>query len=80
MNTIRTIDAEAKDLEIHVDLCAQRYQELDLRLNKVEAKIDAVKKTVETLHADLWKVFIGTLGTVGVSLITTFGVIYTHMK
>jgi len=80
MTTIQTIDAESSSLETHVELCAQRYEALDQRLVKVESKIDDVHKKVESLHADLWKVLIGTIGTVVVSLITTAGVILTHIK
>jgi hypothetical protein len=46
----------------------------------VENKIDGVNKRVESLHADIWKVLIGTMGTVLVSIITTAGVILTHIK
>ena len=80
MTTIQTIDAESSSLETHVELCAQRYEALDQRLISVESKIDGVNKRVESLHADLWKVLIGTMGTVLVSLITTAGVIITHIK
>lgn len=80
MNTIQTIEAESSSLETHVDLCAQRYESLDSRLIAVESKIDEVSKKVANLHADLWKVLIGTMGAVLVSIITTAGVIITHIK
>ena len=80
MDTLPTIDAERASLETHVDLCAQRYMALDERMGNVEKKLDDVCKKVENLHADLWKVMIGTMGTVLVSIITTAGVIITHMK
>jgi hypothetical protein len=80
MSTIQTIDAESNSLETHVELCAQRYEALDQRLISVENKIDGVHMRVEILHADLWKVLIGTIGTVLVSIITTAGVIITHIK
>ena len=71
---------ETSDLELHVSICHERYQQLDYRLSKVESKMDDLKIKVESLHADLWKVLIGTMGTVIVSAINTFGVIYTHLK
>jgi hypothetical protein len=80
MSTIQTIDAESTSLETHVELCAQRYEALDQRLVGMESKVDALSKKVESLHADLWKVLIGTMGTVVVSIITTIGVILTHIK
>lgn len=80
MTTLKTIDAEIEDLGTHVELCAQRYQDLDARLIKVESKIDEIKIRVESLHTDLWRVLIGTIGTVLVSVISSFAVIYTHIK
>jgi hypothetical protein len=80
MSTIQTIEAESTSLETHVELCAQRYEALDQRLVSMESKVDALSKKVESLHADLWKVLIGTVGTVVVSIITTIGVILTHIK
>jgi phage shock protein A len=80
MSTIATIEAESTSLETHVELCAQRYEALDQRLVSMESKVDGLTKKVESLHADLWRVMIGTMGTVLVSIITTFGVIYTHLK
>ena len=77
---MREYKNETSDLELHVNICHERYQQLDYRLGHLESKMDNVKAKVETLHADLWKVLIGTIGTVSVSLITTFGVIYTHLK
>lgn len=80
MSTIQTIDAESSSLEVHVELCAQRYETLDTRLLSVESKIDSVNKKVESLHADLWKVLITTIGTVAVSVISAAAVIITHIK
>lgn len=80
MSTIQTIEAESQSLETHVELCALRYESLDNRLVKVDSKIDEVSKKVESLHADLWKVLIGTAGTVLVSIISAVGVILTHIK
>ena len=57
-------DIEKENLEAHVELCAERYAQLERRLGSVEKK-------VETLHADIIngqksisKVLIGTAGTV----------------
>jgi len=80
MDTLPTIDAERTSLDTHVDLCAQRYQNLDERMGTFESKIDNLTKKVESLHADLWKVLIGSAGTVIASVITVAGVIITHIK
>jgi len=80
ISTLAIIESENQDLAVHTELCAARYQALDDRLGKVESKVDEIHKTVESLHGDLWRVLIGTAGSVLVAVITTLGVIYVHMK
>ena len=41
----RATTLERENLEAHVDLCEQRYNNLELRLSKIETK-------VEHIHAD----------------------------
>lgn len=46
MNIGPTTSLERTNLEAHVDLCAERYRSLDLRLSVLETKMDAVQKEV----------------------------------
>ena len=62
MSTI--IDIEKTNLEAHVDLCAQRYENLDNRLTSIEGKFSDLKKLIESGHTSMTKVVIGTAGTV----------------
>ena len=39
-------DLEKENLEAHVDLCQQRYEQLEGRLDKIEKK-------VESIHSDM---------------------------
>lgn len=41
-----TTALEKQSLEAHVDLCAMRYNQLDLRLKILEGKMDAVQKEI----------------------------------
>lgn len=41
-----TTNLEKQSLEAHVDLCAMRYKQLDLRLTNLETKMDAVQKEI----------------------------------
>lgn len=41
-----TTNLEKQSLEAHVDLCAMRYQQLDLRLKTLEVKMDGVQKEI----------------------------------
>jgi hypothetical protein len=64
MSNLGPIDIEKSNLEAHVDLCAQRYQNLDNRLTAIEGKFDTLKKLIEDGHSSMTKVIIGTAGTV----------------
>lgn len=45
-----TTDIEKKSLEAHVELCAERYRNLDSRLDDVANKITKVESVVEAVH------------------------------
>jgi hypothetical protein len=84
MSSIDTLEQERTNLDLHVDLCAQRYAELDRRLISVEQKIDAVVERVDDIGAEFKRnllsavatIIVGLLGSVG----TIVGVIITHSK
>ena len=46
MPNIKTTKLERENLEAHVDLCAERYGQLESRLTNLEAK-------VEHIHSDI---------------------------
>ena len=80
MKTLSTITAEHKDLATHVDLCAQRYQELDQRLESLEIKMDTLVEKVDGIRTSIATTLITTGGTIVVSLIGTGFVILSHLK
>lgn len=43
-------DIEKKSLEAHVELCAERYRNLDDRLDSLDVKISKVDTVVEEVH------------------------------
>ena len=45
-----TTDIEKKSLEAHVELCAERYRMLELKIETVESSIDSVKSVVTEVH------------------------------
>ena len=55
---------EKTNLEVHVDLCAQRYESLDKRLTSIEGKFETLQKLIESTHTSMTKVIIGTAGTI----------------
>jgi predicted phage tail protein len=78
-NVIWPVDQEATNLELHVELCAQRYQQLDSRLNNLEEKIDYLTVKIDGFRTDLMKILIGTAGTVLVAIIALVGTLLTKL-
>ena len=80
MSTIDTMEQERTNLDLHVDLCAKRYEELDGRLIKLENKLDTLSTKVDSLKGDLIKALMPVLGTIAVSIITLIGTIIVKMN
>ena len=74
-----TTEIEKQNLEAHVELCAQRYQTLETRLNTIDAKVGDLQKLIETSHSSMTKVLIGTAGTVVTGVLSVVIVILTKM-
>jgi len=47
---VDTTDIEKKSLEAHVELCAERYRMLELKVEIVEKDLSAVKIMVTEVH------------------------------
>jgi hypothetical protein len=47
---VDTTDIEKKSLEAHVELCAERYRMLELKVETVEREIGHVKQMVTEVH------------------------------
>ena len=45
-----TTDIEKKSLEAHVELCAERYNALENRLDHVDAKISSLSDVIREVH------------------------------
>ena len=68
-----TTDNEKTSLEAHVDLCALRYQDLDTRLTKLEAKLDIIDTKLDTFkHEIAWMLIKGGAGII-LLLLTALG-------
>lgn len=69
MNDIHTVEAERTNLDLHVDLCAQRYLLLEKRLGTVEAKVDSLGESIKKSSSSISTVVITSAGTVVASLL-----------
>jgi len=75
----KTTDIEKENLEAHVELCAERYKQLETRLDAVEGKIGTLQETIEKSSLNTIKILIGTAGTIIVAVLSLIGVIVTKM-
>lgn len=66
---------EKENLEAHVELCAERYKQLEMRLSTIEDKVNDLHSMIQKSHLNTIKVLIGTAGTVIVGVLSLFGVI-----
>jgi hypothetical protein len=81
-----TTEIEKKSLEAHVELCAERYNQLEQRFEHVDSKITNLEKLVREVHDMVqrmsekrtdqlinWGIgIIGALATTIIYLITTY--------
>ena len=74
MSDITTTSLERENLEAHVDLCAERYKHLDLRLSSLEIKMDAVGKSITDSSQSMRTVVITSAATI---VATVLGLITT---
>lgn len=72
-----TTDIEKENLEAHVELCAERYKQLETRLGTIEKKVTSLQETIEKSHLSTIKVLIGTAGTLIASVISVLIVVLT---
>ena len=66
---------EKKNLEAHVDLCQQRYENLESRLTAVEKKLHHVHLDIQQGNKSMIKVVIGATGTIVAGLLSTIVVL-----
>lgn len=74
-----TTDLERENLEAHVDLCQQRYENLESRLTKIESKIESIHKDVVEGQKSMTKVLIGAAGTIVAGLLSTIIVLVMNL-
>jgi len=75
----KATDLERENLEAHVDLCQQRYENLEGRLSKIESKVDSIHKDVVEGQKSMTKVLIGAAGTIVAGLLSTIIVLVMNL-
>ena len=64
-----TTELEKTSLETHVDLCALRYENLDVRLTSLEAKLDLIHAKIDNFKTELLWVLVKAGVTMFVSIL-----------
>jgi len=80
MARARTTELERENLEAHVDLCQQRYENLESRLNAVEKKLEHVHQDIQNGNKSMIKVIIGATGTIVAGLLSTIVVLLINFS
>ena len=70
---------EKKNLEAHVDLCQQRYEQLDGRLTKIEAKVEHIHTDIVHGNKSMIKVLFGATATIVTGLLSTIIVVIMNL-
>ena len=73
-------DLERENLEAHVDLCQQRYENLNSRLTKIEEKVEHIHNDIVHGNKSMMKVMIGAAGSVVAGLLSTIIVILINVQ
>ena len=68
-------ELEKQNLEAHVDLCEQRYKNLETRLEKIEEKVENIHEDIQSGNKSMVKVIIGATGTIVAGLLSTIVVL-----
>ena len=67
----RTTAIEKQNLEAHVELCAERYEQLNTRLEIIEEKVGKLAIKIEERQSSMSKVIIGATATIIAGLLST---------
>lgn len=66
-----TTQIEKENLEAHVELCAERYKQLRLRLDTIEVKVESLAEKIASSQSGISKVIIGATATIVAGLLST---------
>ena len=76
----KATDLEKENLEAHVDLCQQRYEQLEGRLTKIEQKVEHIHNDITNGNKAMVKVLVGAAGTIVAGLLSTIVVILINFN
>ena len=71
---------EKENLEAHVDLCEQRYKNLETRMQNIESKVEHIHRDITAGQKSMTKVIIGAAGTIVAGLLSTIVVLLISLQ
>ena len=75
-----TTTLEKENLEAHVDLCEQRYKNLETRMVNIESKVEHIHRDITAGQKSMTKVIIGAAGTIVAGLLSTIVVLLISLQ
>ena len=75
-----TTALEKDNLEAHVDLCEQRYKNLETRMQNIESKVEHIHRDITAGQKSMTKVIIGAAGTIVAGLLSTIVVLLISLQ
>ena len=81
MTVIEPVTGEGSNLELHTELCAQRYNQLIAKFDEVDGRLDQIHATLTDIHTHITDIRSNTTNTylkwAGAVILILVGVI-TH--
>ena len=79
LSVIENIEAERTDLSLHVDLCAERYNQLIRKFDEVDQQLHSLTQMVGEIKASVTTITTSTLHTylkwAGFIIVTLLGIV-----
>ena len=75
-----TTNLEKENLEAHVDLCEQRYKNLETRMQNIESKVEHIHRDITSGQKSMTKVIIGAAGAIVAGLLSTIVVLLISLQ
>lgn len=73
-----SFELESESLPAHVSLCAERYKQLDKRLEDLEKKVDDLRDIITNMRVSFNKALWTAAGSIVVAVITAVGLFFSR--
>lgn len=74
------IEQERQDLDTHVSLCAERYEQLEKKFTDLESKLTDLDKKIDSTKTTIFNTLVVTGGSIIVALIGAVSMILSALN